>query len=173
MNEKVYAEVRCDYFNEEENCWYVDAWKTDDDNEEGRTLAAINGTTGDVFYIDKSVWDLKEVREVVDEKRKEILSKPIRMSIDVLTSFNEDTEETHPILVIDPRQAAYKRKELIKKAIIEWLDKPFYNDGVETEKEVDRLIDDIALDYEEIAVYNEYFKLTSFMVDIDRTHLST
>ena len=171
MSKRVYTEVRCDYFNEEENYWYVDAWKSDDDNEEGMTIAAINGTTGDVFYVDKSAWDLKEVREVIDEKRKEILSEPIRMSIDVLSSFNEDTEETHPIMVIDPRRAAYKRKELIKKAIIDWLDKPFYNDGVETEKEVDRLIDDIALDYEEIAVYNEYFKLTSFMVDIDRTNL--
>ena len=33
-----WREIRCDFFNEEEERYYVDAWKTGNDNEEGKQV---------------------------------------------------------------------------------------------------------------------------------------
>ena len=33
-----WREIRCDFFNEEEEKYYVDAWKTGNDNEEGKVI---------------------------------------------------------------------------------------------------------------------------------------
>lgn len=46
-----YAEIRCDFFDEEEEKWFVDAWLTDDGNEEGMVIAKIDLTAKTVEYI--------------------------------------------------------------------------------------------------------------------------
>ena len=33
-----WSEIRCDFFDEEEEKYFVDAWKTDDGNEEGTVI---------------------------------------------------------------------------------------------------------------------------------------
>ena len=47
-----YAEIRCDFYDNEEEKWFVDAWFTDDDNEEGTVIAKVNYKTKEVEYLD-------------------------------------------------------------------------------------------------------------------------
>lgn len=46
-----YDEVKCDYFDESTNCLFVDAWKRNDVEEEGETVAVVF-PNGKVFYAD-------------------------------------------------------------------------------------------------------------------------
>lgn len=36
-----FAEVKADYYSEDDKCYYVDAWKTNDDSEEGKVIARV------------------------------------------------------------------------------------------------------------------------------------
>lgn len=47
-----YNEIRINFFDEDEKKWFVDAWKTDDDCEEGSVIAKIDLYTGTVEYLD-------------------------------------------------------------------------------------------------------------------------
>lgn len=62
-----WAEIRCDFFDEEEKYWLVDAWKTGDDNEEGEVIAKIS-EAGDVVYLDEEAKTDKYVQEVIKER---------------------------------------------------------------------------------------------------------
>ena len=66
-----YAEVKCDY-NNDEGFWTVDAWMTDELNESGKVIAAIEENTGNVFYIEQEARYSKLAQEVINEKVKEI-----------------------------------------------------------------------------------------------------
>ena len=68
-----YAEVRCDFFDEADNFWRVDAWKTDDDNEEGKVVAYVHGDTGDSVICEPLAHLSQKVKEILSEKKKEIL----------------------------------------------------------------------------------------------------
>ncbi len=71
-NKKHWAEIRCDYIDETDGYWYVDAWLTGDDDEEGKSIAVIDADTAKVFYIDAMArWD-KEAQEVIQKKVGEI-----------------------------------------------------------------------------------------------------
>ena len=37
-----WAEIRCDFYDNKEEKYFVDAWLTDDDNEEGTVIAKID-----------------------------------------------------------------------------------------------------------------------------------
>lgn len=63
-----WTEIRCDFFDEEEKYWLVDAWKTGDDNEEGEVIAKIS-EAGEVVYLD--------VEAEYDEYAKEVVEKTI------------------------------------------------------------------------------------------------
>lgn len=45
-----WSEIRIDFFDTEENKWSVDAWETDDDDEEGSVIAKIDLDTGTGQY---------------------------------------------------------------------------------------------------------------------------
>lgn len=62
-----WTEIRCDFFDVEEECWLVDAWKTGDDNEEGEVIAKIS-ETGDVIYLDEEAKTDKYAQEVIKER---------------------------------------------------------------------------------------------------------
>ena len=63
--------VKCDY-NNGEGFWLVDAWVTDDDNEEGKVIAVIEETSKHIYYIDPLArWD-ECVQEVIKAKLAEI-----------------------------------------------------------------------------------------------------
>lgn len=67
-----YGEVRNDYYDEEENKVYIDAWFTDDDNEEGIVVAKVNYKTKEVEYLDEDAKNDEYVQEVIDETLKNI-----------------------------------------------------------------------------------------------------
>lgn len=73
-----YKEVRCTYYDEYAHYWHVDAWKTDDDNESGRTVAVINDAGG-VFYADPDAQLCTMVVECINEKLREIEEDSIKV----------------------------------------------------------------------------------------------
>ena len=66
-----WSEIRINFFDEEEKKWYVDAWLTDDANEEGTVIAKIDLYTGIVEYLDKDAkideYAQKEIREFLKD----------------------------------------------------------------------------------------------------------
>ena len=66
-----YSEVKCDY-NNEEGFWCVDAWRTQDGDEEGKVIAAIHETTGDIFYVEPEARISPYAQEVINEVVKNI-----------------------------------------------------------------------------------------------------
>lgn len=60
-----YSEIRNDYINEEENAVYIDAWFTDDDNEEGTVIAKVDLDTLAVEYLDADAKTDEYAQEVI------------------------------------------------------------------------------------------------------------
>lgn len=48
---KIYSEVRCDYHDDDAHFTTIDAWRSGDDNEEGKVVAVVHDS-GDVWYIE-------------------------------------------------------------------------------------------------------------------------
>lgn len=69
--ERHWNEVKCDY-NNGEGFWLVDAWVTDDDNEDGKVIAVIEETSKHVYYIDLLARRDEYVQEVIKAKLAEI-----------------------------------------------------------------------------------------------------
>lgn len=63
-----YSCIECNYFDEDEQCYCVDAWHTDDNNEEGEVIAKVyeNKT---VFKVD-GVFKYLDVLRATEECRK-------------------------------------------------------------------------------------------------------
>lgn len=53
-----WAEIRNDFYDDEEQKVYIDAWKTSNDNEEGTVIAKVNYKTKKVEYLDN---DAKQI----------------------------------------------------------------------------------------------------------------
>jgi hypothetical protein len=66
-----YAEVRSDFYDDEEEKQFVDAWMSDDDNEEGTVIAKIDLATGEVEYLDEDAKTDEYAQEVISEVIKE------------------------------------------------------------------------------------------------------
>ena len=62
-----WREIRCDFFNEEEERYYVDAWKTGNDNEEGNVIAKIDLANGTVEYLDEDARTDEDAQVVINE----------------------------------------------------------------------------------------------------------
>ena len=71
MNESIWKEIRCYFYDDEEHVWVVDAWLTEDDNEPGDVVAKINGS-GKVTYLDKRAEKDPYAQEIIAEKIKSI-----------------------------------------------------------------------------------------------------
>jgi len=67
-----WGEVKCDYIDEDDLFWRVDAWKSADDDEEGKVIAYIDDLTGRVIYTDPIARVDEYVQEIIKEKKKEI-----------------------------------------------------------------------------------------------------
>lgn len=99
MTKEIYSEVRCDCLNDE-NFWSIDAWRTSDDNEEGKVVAVIHDKSGDVYYIEPEARFSPRVKEVIDSMVDEIRSnKP---------SFNERYQALAQEEIDDLRDALEK-----------------------------------------------------------------
>ena len=62
-----WTEIRCDFYDDEEEKWFVDAWLTDDDNEEGTVIAKIDLDSKTVEYIDTDAKYDEYAQEVIKE----------------------------------------------------------------------------------------------------------
>ena len=67
----IWTEVRCTY-NNEEGFWCVDAYMTEDDDEQGQVVAVIDEKTGNVYYINAMARCSKMAQEVINDKISEI-----------------------------------------------------------------------------------------------------
>lgn len=71
---KDYAEVRNDYFDETDNFWRIDAWETDDDNEDGKVVAYVH-TSGDAVICEPKARNSALVKEAIKELQQRIKEK--------------------------------------------------------------------------------------------------
>lgn len=62
-----WAEIRCDFFNEEEKKYHVDAWKTSDDNEEGKVIAKVDLANDTVEYLDEDAKTDEYAQAIINE----------------------------------------------------------------------------------------------------------
>ena len=67
-----WAEIRCNFYDEEEQKCYVDAWLTDDDNEEGIVIAKVNYKTKEIEYLDNDAKTDSYAQEVINETLESI-----------------------------------------------------------------------------------------------------
>ena len=77
-----WRDIRCDFFNEEEEKYMVDAWKTNNDSEEGTVIAKLDLADGTVEYIDEAA---KTQRKMKTEKYKEL--SRIRNGVETIPSI--------------------------------------------------------------------------------------
>lgn len=62
-----YAELRNNYTDEDENEVYINAWKTDDDSEEGTVIAKINTKSYNITYLDAAAITDPEAQELIQD----------------------------------------------------------------------------------------------------------
>lgn len=62
-----YGEIRNDFYDDEEQKVYIDAWFTEDDNEEGVVIAKVNYKTKEVEYLDNDAKTDSYAQEIIDE----------------------------------------------------------------------------------------------------------
>lgn len=72
METTTYAEVKTDHTDEDENVTYIDAFLTDDENEEGKVIAKVCRDTGKVFFMDNDQRWNPQISEAIVEILKEI-----------------------------------------------------------------------------------------------------
>ena len=68
-----FGEIRCNYFDEDSKTWFVDAWKTANDDEVGIVVATIREDTYEVSYRRREYARDEGVLEAVREKLREII----------------------------------------------------------------------------------------------------
>ena len=66
-----WAEIRCDFYDDEEEKWCVDAWLTDDGDEEGTVIAKIDVENKTVEYLDKDAKTDSYAQEIIKEMLEE------------------------------------------------------------------------------------------------------
>lgn len=62
-----WAEIRNDFCDEDEGKVFIDAWKTCNDDEEGKVIAKVNYKTKEIEYLDKKARTDSYVQEVIKE----------------------------------------------------------------------------------------------------------
>ena len=62
-----WSDIRCDFFNEEEEKYFVDAWKTRNDNEEGKVIAKLDLANETVEYLDEDAKTDEYAQAVINE----------------------------------------------------------------------------------------------------------
>ena len=85
-----YAELRNDFFDETENKIYIDAWFTDDDNEEGVVIAKVNMTTKEVEYLDNDARKDSYAQEIIKETIDYIENGRIEMPDEILINMEDE-----------------------------------------------------------------------------------
>jgi hypothetical protein len=60
------AEIRTDYIDDQ-NLQHIDCWFTDDDNEEGKTVAVVDLDTKKIIFFDNGYRLNEKVKEAINE----------------------------------------------------------------------------------------------------------
>ena len=72
-----WAEIRGDFYDDEEKVQCIDGWLTDDDNEEGQVIAKVHLDTGNVEYLDQDAktdeYAQEVIREVLEDYKEEVV----------------------------------------------------------------------------------------------------
>jgi hypothetical protein len=63
----IWSEIRNDFLDEDEGKFYIDAYLTDDDNEEGKVIAKVNINTLEVEYLDDRARTDSYAQEMINE----------------------------------------------------------------------------------------------------------
>lgn len=61
-----WTEIRCEFYDEIEKKYSVDAWKSADDNEEGTVIAKIVPATKEIEYLDNDAKTDGYAQEVIN-----------------------------------------------------------------------------------------------------------
>ena len=72
-----WAEIRNDFVCEDSRKIYIDAWLTEDDNEEGVVLARIDMDTKNIEYFDDDARTDDYAQEVINETLSDINNRRI------------------------------------------------------------------------------------------------
>lgn len=67
-----YGEIRNDFYDGEEQKVYIDAWFTEDDNEEGVVIAKVNYKTKEIEYLDNDAKTDSYAQEIINETLSDI-----------------------------------------------------------------------------------------------------
>lgn len=67
-----YGEIRNDFYDDEEQKVYIDAWFTEDDNEEGIVIAKVNYKTKEIEYLDDDAKTDSYAQEIINETLSDI-----------------------------------------------------------------------------------------------------
>jgi len=62
----IWGEIRNDFIDDDDIA-HIDAWLTDDDNEEGKVIAKVNVRTKEVQYLDQRARDDSYAQEMIQE----------------------------------------------------------------------------------------------------------
>ena len=68
----MYAEVRNDYYDSEEGKVFIDAWETDDGDEEGSVVAKVDVATKGVEYLDPAARTDPYAQELITDALRAI-----------------------------------------------------------------------------------------------------
>ena len=83
---EIYKEVRNDYHDGSSNFTTIDAWLTDDDNEEGKVVAVVHDS-GDYWIIDPDAGYDPKVMNAINEVRSRLIedaNPPEKLSRDIV-----------------------------------------------------------------------------------------
>jgi hypothetical protein len=67
-------EIRADYIDEQ-NFLHIDVWQTEDDNEEGKTIAIICCDTHKVYFIDNTMRNDHRIKDMINDILTELKHK--------------------------------------------------------------------------------------------------
>ena len=68
---KIYSDVKCDFHDDDAHFTTIDAWKSDDDMEEGKVVAVVHDS-GDVWYIETDARIDEEVEKAILEVKNRL-----------------------------------------------------------------------------------------------------
>lgn len=80
-NISAFQEAKCDYMDDTDMFWRVDAWTSGDPNEEGQVVAFIDDLTGRAVYAQPGVRFDPKITALVKKKQEEITTKKVTVGI--------------------------------------------------------------------------------------------
>lgn len=118
INDKVtvYAEIRYDFFDESEKCYTIDAWKTEDDNEEGIVVAKVYEDGKIIFLNEEAQKDVNVLAAIEELSKEKVMNE---------NTLNDDVDDGDARIEKIVSSAKEKLREEIKGA--EYVDSDYIN----------------------------------------------